>query len=154
MAALCDSIEQFILKMLDEFGDSIELQRNDMADYFRCAPSQITYVITTRFSPERGYITESRRGGGGCVKINKIDPNSSGQLLEIIKEKLTDGNIGEKDALSIISGLLTTGIIEKRESELMRAAVSDRAVNVPAMRDNVRANILKEMLIALLSKEE
>lgn len=153
MAALSDSIEQFINDMLDEFGDSVELRRNDMADYFRCAPSQITYVLATRFSPERGYVTESRRGGGGYIKVLKIKVDGCQRLMELIG-KLSEGAIGEKDAFSVLCGLEKTGTIGKCEYNIMKAAVSDKAIGVPVMKDAVRANVMKEMLIALLNGRE
>ena len=67
MAILSDSIEQFIKSLMDDYDEIIEIQRNELADYFSCAPSQINYVLATRFSPEKGYLIESRRGGGGCI---------------------------------------------------------------------------------------
>lgn len=151
MAVLSDHIEQFIKSMMDDCDQYLELQRNELASYFQCAPSQINYVLTTRFSPERGYRVESRRGGGGYIKVERIDLDPHEHVLTLIREKLGSGRISARDASRLIAGLKETGLADETQARLMEAAVSERALSVPsASRDAQRASILKEMLLALL----
>ena len=152
MAVLSDSIEQFIKSLME--GGMIELQRNELAEYFSCAPSQINYVLATRFSPEQGYVIESRRGGGGYIRVVRIDADRSEQIMAFVREKLAAGKISARDSHALISGLLEMGNIDKKQQRLLLAAISDKALCIPAMRDSIRASILKEMLLALLSEEE
>lgn len=155
MAILSDSIEQFIKSMMDEYEGMIELQRNELANYFSCAPSQINYVLATRFSPEKGYVTESRRGGGGYIKVVKLGMGDKhNRLLALITDKLGQGSISKRDADALIQGLLETEVIEQSQGRILRAAVSDKALNVPITKDQLRASILKEMLLALLAEED
>ena len=72
MAKISNSIEDFLLAMLKEAEGSLEIQRSLLAERFDCAPSQINYVLTTRFTPYKGYYVESRRGGGGFIRITKV----------------------------------------------------------------------------------
>ena len=155
MAVLSDNIEKFIKSMMDDYHGMIELQRNELADYFSCAPSQINYVLATRFSPEKGYIIESRRGGGGYIRVVRLKlDDRHDRLLALIREKLGKGSISQRDAETLISGLLDTEIIDKTQARLLRAAVSERALQVPVTKDRLRASILKEMLLALLAEED
>ena len=78
---ISDNIARLIEKMLDDGGGFAELKRNDLASQLGCVPSQINYVITSRFTPERGYITESRRGGGGYIKIVRVKLSIRGDNL-------------------------------------------------------------------------
>ena len=145
MAVLSDSIEQFIKSLMDEYDEMIEIQRNELADYFSCAPSQINYVLATRFSPEKGYLIESRRGGGGYIKLVKINPDKSEHILSLISEKLKSGSISKKDAEELI---------EEKQEKLMMAAISDKAIHIPSnIKDNLRASILKEMLLSILGED-
>ena len=155
MAVLSDNIEKFIKSMMDDYHGMIELQRNELADYFSCAPSQINYVLATRFSPEKGYIIESRRGGGGYIRVVRLKlDDRHDRLLALIREKLGKGSISQRDAETLISGLLDTEIIDKTQARLLRATVSEKALQVPVTKDRLRASILKEMLLALLAEED
>lgn len=155
MAVLSDNIEEFIKSMMDEYQGMIELQRNELASYFSCAPSQINYVLATRFPPEKGYIIESRRGGGGYIKVVRLDMGEKhDRLLALIREKLAKGSISKRDADALISGLRETEVIDGTQARMLKAAVSDKALNVPITKDQLRANILKEMLLALLAEED
>ncbi len=154
MAILSDHIEEFIKSMLAEYDEMVELQRNELASYFSCAPSQINYVLATRFSPEKGYLIESRRGGGGYIKVIKINPSRQEHISALISDKLSGGKIGEGDAYSLIEALHGAGYLSNREERLMKQILSDKALNIPALiKDNVRANILKEALFALLMED-
>ncbi len=149
MSLLCDMIEEFIKSMFDEYEDSVNLQRNELAAHFNCAPSQINYVLATRFNLDRGYIIESKKGGGGYIRVIRIDVEEN-DILDIVQKRIT-GEISEKDAVNIIEGLKCMELITKREERILKAAVYDKSLNVPVkVRDGARAAILKTMLISLL----
>ena len=86
MARISDTIEEFLKLLLEESGGKLEIQRNELADYFECAPSQINYVLATRFSLESGYYIESRRGGGGYIRIIYLDINDDDYLYRLIRK--------------------------------------------------------------------
>lgn len=96
MAILSDSIEQFIKSLLEEYDEMIELQRNELANYFSCAPSQINYVLATRFSPEKGYYVESKRGGGGYIKLVRIDTDQHTYISSLLNRELAKVRSGKK----------------------------------------------------------
>ena len=144
---LSNVIEEFIKEMLDE-TDMIELQRNELANKFNCVPSQINYVIATRFSPERGYSVESRRGGGGYIKITKVRPddgNYIGRALQLV------GNyISQQDMIGIVQNLYDCELIDKREAKIIVSAAGDNSLAVKQPeRDVLRAKILKNILVNL-----
>ncbi len=144
---ISDMIAEFIYDALRTGGGAAELQRNDLANSFGCVPSQINYVIATRFTPERGYIVESKRGGGGYIKIRRVTVTKSEYLMHVVN------SIGEtldgKTAQVFITNLFEAGIISHSEACIMLAAVSDRSLGT-GNRDGVRAAVLKNMLLALL----
>lgn len=142
-----DIIEEFIKELFDD-DEEIEIQRNDLAQKFNCVPSQINYVIQTRFKPSQGYYVESKRGGGGHITIRKVSNTKSDYLLHIIK------NIGDElsnsEAEILISDFLTYNLITGTEAKLIRVATSDNVLDLPKnLRDQLRANILKNMLLNL-----
>lgn len=147
--SISDIIELFIKELLDEANDqSIEIQRNELANYFKCAPSQINYVLTTRFSMDRGYIVESRRGGGGCIKIVQMRIENDRYIEGLISE--IGSSVNKLKAIQIIELLYQKDIISQNEKEIMNAAVSDRSIQSPFnIKNEVRANILKSMLLAI-----
>jgi transcriptional regulator CtsR len=152
MKRLSDVIEEFIKEMLSESDGIIELQRNEVANRFNCVPSQINYVIDTRFSPEHGYYVESRRGGGGCITIKKVMISSGDYLMHIINN--IGDSISQQDCYYFINNFVDYGIINNRESKIMKAATNDKTLNLhQSVRDNFRANILKNMLIILVNCE-
>ncbi|MDY3929056.1 MAG: CtsR family transcriptional regulator [Clostridia bacterium] len=142
-----DKIESFILELLkNDDNDWIELGRNELASVFNCVPSQINYVISTRFNADKGYIVESRRGGGGYLRIKKIKYNESDLLFKAI-EKI-GASIDSAAAKSIVGYLASTGTINENAANLILAAVSEKSIpqNVE-QKDTIRANILKNMLL-------
>lgn len=144
---ISDEVAKYLLELLEESHGDIQIQRNELANNIGCVPSQINYVITSRFTPEHGYIVESRRGGGGYIRITRIKTEKSTAIMNIIN------SIGSKlDALSaemIIDSLVQRGIISENTSKLMLSAVSDRVYSdVPVnLRCTLRASILKNMLL-------
>lgn len=154
MSVLSDHIESFIKELLMEDEGMAELQRNELAQRFNCAPSQINYVLTTRFSPSRGYITQSRRGGGGYIRVIQLDVDENEYIRDIIEEKLT-GGVGMRQAAELIEGMVETGLIDKKAKNIILAAISDKALDVPnEVKNELRSSILKEILISTLLKED
>jgi len=150
MSALSNSIEAFIKSMMAENDDKLQLQRNELAQYFNCAPSHINYVLSTRFTLERGYAVQSRRGGGGFIRIVRIDLDEDETLYSLLTERIGD-TIGERNANAVIGELHSCKFITGREAALMKASVSDRAVMAPLqIRDAVRAKCLKAQVAALI----
>ncbi|WP_456277111.1 CtsR family transcriptional regulator [Bacillus sp. AK128] len=153
MRNISDVIEQYLKQVLDISGEkAIEIKRNEIADKFQCVPSQINYVINTRFTLERGYIVESKRGGGGYIRIVKVEIDDRthllDQIIQLINKELTQSN-----AEDIILRLVEEEIITKKEARIM-LSVMDRSVlllNLPH-RDELRARLMKSMLSTLKYK--
>ena len=153
MSVLSDTIEKFIKELMSEYEDRIDLQRNELAQHFNCAPSQINYVLATRFTPDRGYITESRRGGGGYIRVVRLKVDKSDHLFLLVTNRIGD-EITRRDAEDIIMRLEESGAVTKCEASIMNAAISAKALNMPVvLKDRVRASILKQMVLVLLNKE-
>lgn len=151
MAKLSDIIEDFIKLMIAETKESqLEIQRNELASKFSCSPSQINYVLTTRFTTEKGYFIESKRGGGGCIRIKKIEYIENTSLAKIIIEKIGN-SITYNAGIQIIDALNEANVITERESNIFKMAINDRTLSfVCDGRNNIRAEILKAMVIALM----
>lgn len=151
MARLSDIIEEFIKQMFNENRDNvIFIQRNELADQFRCAPSQINYVLTTRFTYERGYLIESKRGGGGHIAIKQLEYDNSNKREELINQSIGD-TITYHNANALLNHLLESGVIEDRECEIMKIAINDRSLTSADKKNKVRADILKAMIMIILS---
>ena len=151
---LSDSIEHFIKTMLSEESTEVELKRNELAEYFGCAPSQINYVLATRFSPDHGYLTESRRGGGGYIRIVRVVESGSQRLMYLINERIGD-SLEEDECLRLISQLKEQQIVTADEATLMASAVSTRALGIPvpdAMKGVLRAKMMKSMLTTIAAR--
>ena len=149
MASRSDIIEQFILNTLAE-DSFIELSRNDLAKFFDCAPSQINYVLNTRFTINNGYVIESVRGGAGFIKVTRLTTgqNTLANLLELCSNSL---NVVEGN--QILDNLMSRGFISNEESNLLKRAISTKALNNPLnMEGMLRANILREIIIELMKR--
>ncbi len=151
MAGLSNYIERFIKEMLQEAEDGmIEIGRNDLADQFHCAPSQINYVLSTRFTPYKGYYIESRRGGSGYIKIMKLSWEKDEGLKNLICDTIGESLTKDK-AAHIVRTLLDEEIITENEGKLMLHALEDMALaRVTKDRNEVRADILRNMLLVYL----
>lgn len=146
---ISDIIEEFIKDLFNDESDYIEIGRNELAEHFNCVPSQINYVISTRFKPSQGYYVESKRGGGGHIRIRKIDITKSNYLMHIITNM--DESLTSQEADILISDLLSYGIVNKKEAKLLKVATSDNILIIPNQyRDTLRANIFKNMLLNLV----
>lgn len=153
MRNISDLIEQYLKQMLQDSSEgTVEIQRNELADRFSCVPSQINYVISTRFTLEKGYLVESKRGGGGYIRIQRIELPTYKTIHGHIRQTIGD-RIDQSAAEGLIYQLEEAGLIQGREANLLRAAMSREviAVKLP-LRDEIRARLLKSMLIALLAK--
>ncbi len=151
MARLSDTIEEFLKLLLAESEGRLEIQRNELAEYFECAPSQINYVLATRFSLERGYYIESRRGGGGYIRIVHLDIDDDDYIYKLITEQIGP-KLSQSEGESIVMGLVEREIITPREAFIMKAAIDDKSIPIPAsLRDNIRSSVLKSMLTAVLA---
>ena len=149
MANVSDIIENFILSTMGN-ADDINLSRNELADFFNCAPSQINYVLTTRFNLNRGYIIQSQRGGGGFIKIVKLKDFDNHYVYKIIEENLNKP-ISYKDALYILEDLVSKSFINKTQARAISYGLTDKALSNPIkMEGQLRANILKSFLINVL----
>lgn len=147
MSVLSDIIAQYIDQQLDTTDGAVELCRSELADNFGCTPSQITYVLRTRFSPTRGYQIESRRGGGGYVRVWRVSGEHAECISETIRSRLAQP-LSRRQAEEIIQGLVHMGVADEAAGELMQAAVSDRALRDvdPEQAARVRSRILSQML--------
>lgn len=143
--AMSDRIEAFIIELLkDAQVDGLEIGRNELAGVFNCVPSQINYVIKTRFSPERGYIIESRRGGGGYIKIKRRNQDDFGDLKGI-SDNVKNG-VGEDKAENILDYLLNTGRISTQQKDVITLVIFGDALKG---QDEMRGKILKDILMGI-----
>ena len=148
--AISDMIAGFIMEALSSEEGVAELQRSELAQKFNCVPSQINYVISTRFSPERGYIVESRRGGGGYIRIRRVPFDTKTLVMHTINA--IGDELDVKTAAAFISNLSDNGVITKSTAKLLSAAMSENAMRpLPAQYRNItRASLLKQMLLNLI----
>lgn len=143
---MSDIIEEFIKDLFDEENEAIEIQRNELAEHFNCVPSQINYVISTRFKPSQGYYVESRRGGGGHITIKKVNNTKDDYIMHIINNIGQNLTLNEVDIL--LSDFLSYNIIDKKEAKLLKVATSDNVLRLSKdIKDEVRARIFKNMLL-------
>ena len=145
---ISDLIASFLQDSLDTAENGVlEVQRSDLAQRFNCVPSQINYVMSTRFSPERGYIVESRRGGNGYIRITRVRVDRETLLMHVINS--LGGSVDLSSARAILSNLVQSGAMDRALGQTILPAVGDKALGqVPReKRDAVRADILKQVLI-------
>jgi len=153
MAQLSDNIEQFIKELMHEEAH-IELRRNELAQHFGCAPSQINYVLATRFSVDHGYIIESRRGGGGYVRIVRMQTRNEGNLLDSLLNRVGN-SVTEETANAIIMNLYEHDMITQNEMTIMRSAISRNALALPvSAKDVLRAAVFRNMLVQVFRNME
>ncbi len=144
---ISDIIENFIVETMGD-DNSVELSRNELAEYFSCAPSQINYVLSTRFTLEKGYVIDSRRGGGGYIKIQKV--NSDNVLQDIIVNAIGK-ELSLQRAHHITDRLLNEKVINDREAEIIKCMVADHTMMVPKnILDAIRASTMKQIVGILL----
>ncbi len=153
MGNLSDEIEKYLNYLINEYQGKIKIKRNRLADEFDCAPSQINYVLNTRFTSEKGYIVESRRGGSGFIRIIKISIESTDDLLRKLLARV-DQPLTKKEAEGIIDRLYDNNIINDREKELMETVFHKKSLKVDKpLRNHLRGNLMKSMLEVILKSE-
>ena len=141
-----------IIQMLED-KDEIEFQRNILAQNVGCVPSQINYVRSSRFTPERGYIVESRRGGGGCVRITRVSYDKDTLLMNVINS--VGSYISESTADDHLVNLMRHQLISRRDGVIIASALSDSNFKgLPAeIKDAVRACIFKQTLLSIIKQD-
>ena len=146
---ISDVIAQFINDMLDE-DPTAELQRSELASRFNCVPSQINYVISTRFSPERGYVVESRRGGGGYIRIRRVQADP--KMLVMHTVNAVGERVDAATAAALLANCVSAGVLGEGAARLILSVLGDQALHPvpPEDRDTVRASILKQALLSTL----
>lgn len=147
---ISDLIAGFIQDAVNEANGSAELQRAELASRFGCVPSQINYVISTRFSPEHGYIVESRRGGGGYIRIRRVRMDPKQLVMHTVN--VIGDSIDAATAGALLSNLTGGGAITGDTAHLMASAMGNAALRAvpPTLRDTVRADLFKQMLLRIL----
>jgi transcriptional regulator CtsR len=156
LSNLSDIIESFIKELLDaNNNDVIEIQRNILAQQFDCSPSQINYVLTTRFTNDRGYVVESRRGGGGYIRIFRVRSSMEDELKRILNETIGD-SITLNKSIDLINALMEREVITEGERAIMQSVLSDRVLNIVAYEDRnkLRADLLKEMILVSVENND
>lgn len=144
---ITDLIANFLQESLNESDGVLEVQRSDLAQQFNCVPSQINYVMSTRFSPEHGYIVESRRGGNGYIRITRVRVDRQTLMMHVINS--LGVRLDLPSARAILSNLVESGALDETVGQTLLTALGDQALNtVPRpIRDAVRADIAKQVLI-------
>ena len=151
MANISEQIEKFLIATLGE-NDSIDITRNSLAEFFSCVPSQINYVLETRFTVDRGFIVESKRGGGGFVKITRIKNNDNNEYLNGLFIDSVGEELSAKRFSQILDKLVSDNIMTDKERVLIESALSDDSLLMPfTIRDKVRANAFKNVILKLMN---
>ena len=149
---ISDIIEEFIMSSLDD-DQFIELSRNDLAKFFSCVPSQINYVLNTRFTVNRGFVVESQRGGGGYIKVVRVQDNNSNFLKNALE--ICSQPISVLQANQLLEHMKTRNLITTIEMELIKSAMSPKSLNNPINIDNkLRANIMQQVIIETMKLKE
>ena len=152
MANISDTIEKFIVASIGE-SDYVEISRNSLADYCSCAPCQINYVLDTRFTIDRGYAIESKRGGSGFIKISKLKTNDKNAYLNTLVLDSIGDELSLKRLAQICDKLERDKILEVREKEIILCALSDESLAMPfSIKEQVRAKSFKNILINIMKK--
>ena len=146
---ISDSVAKYIMQLLNEADGTAEIQRNELANVLGCVPSQINYVITSQFTPEQGYHVESRRGGGGYIRITRRQLSKSDVVMHIINA--VGDSLDGGTARAMTENMLQNGVIDSDAASLLQAAASDKSLSlIPReFRDAVRASIYKNMLLVV-----
>lgn len=154
MASISDIIEKFIKDLMED-SDTVQIQRNELASLFNCAPSQINYVLTTRFSREKGYEVQSKKGGGGYVKIDRVSKLNRDEILHILNEKI-DKEITYLQSKILIKWLIEINLINNREAKIILCAIDDKSLSTPVrgLNDILRSKVLKNIIEELFNIEE
>ena len=149
MSKISDIIEAFILEQLED-TEFVNLSRNELASFFNCAPSQINYVLSTRFTMPRGFIVESHRGGGGYIRLARINLEKDEYINDLISNVLRN-DIDYRESLQILDNLVKLNIISVDTAEAISYAISSKALAMPIKIENrLRSNILRNIIINII----
>ena len=157
MQNLSHDIEMHILELMGADDEAfIELRRKELAEAFGCVPSQINYVLRSRFSPEHGYLIESRRGGKGYIRIIRINYETPEEKINHI-EDIIGNSISIREAQRVLEMLQAKELITARERLLIEIAlreVSDKGSKIfelnKAAREKMQADMMKRLLRGLM----
>lgn len=144
--SMSDIIEQYLKSVLGE-SPTVEIRRSEIADHFDVVPSQINYVIKTRFTPQRGYLVESKRGGGGYIRIERVSLLDDVDILDTLIKGIGD-LLTERDAAAMIQTLYQEEVVTKREGNLMLMMIDDQTLAMSDRydRQRLRAHVMKMLL--------
>ena len=148
---ISDLVTMRIMEMLEQ-GGTADIQRNELASMLGCVPSQINYVISSRFTPEQGYIVESRRGGGGYIRISRVNYDRSAVIMHVVNS--LGRRLDYAAAVAIIKDLAYQRFIDVASANLMLAAMSEKVLySAPVdVRDNIRSSVFKQMLLTAINE--
>ena len=151
---MSDLVAQYILNMLEAQDGCAEIQRNELAGSLGCVPSQINYVITSRFTPEQGYIVESRRGGGGYIRICRVNMDKGTAIMHIVNS--VGKTLDRATAEAMLNNMLQREMMQLQTAKVIAAALSDRTLAGVEQdkRDALRAALFKNMIITLNNGRE
>jgi len=154
MGNLADRIEHYLKRIIEQSEEGyVILQRGVLAEEFSCAPSQINYVLETRFTVERGYLVESRRGGGGYLRIVRLGINEESDFQNIMRQ-LIGNQLSENRAFNLLQRLVDDEIINRREAEIIRTVLHRDTLGPESPAVNAqRAHMMKRILLTL-SRED
>ena len=146
---MSDVIATRILELIEASEESVaEIQRNELASLFGCAPSQINYVLSSRFTPEHGFIIESRRGGGGYIKIQRVMPKPGNQMMHVVNA--IGDYVSYSDAAAIVRNCYDYDLITEKEARIILAAITEKSIPIEQpQQDALRARMLKNILVAI-----
>lgn len=146
--SISDIIEEYLKQILGE-SSQIEIRRSEIANHFDVVPSQINYVIKTRFTIQHGYLVQSKRGGGGYIRIERVNLLDNVDVLNSLIQAIGD-SISERDAYNIVRTLYDEKVLTRREGDLMLVALSKQTLNVNDC--NVEAQLRARILISMLNR--
>lgn len=150
MSSLADHIERYIKTRLQQSGDRVvEINRAQLADDFSCVPSQINYVLTTRFTVDSGYIVESRRGGGGYIRILQVPPGKRQDIVDDLVKRI-GSSLSEADSSRVLSMAVSLGLVKPAEARLVRGVLQQESAGFEGDKDVLRAKLLRSLFIVLL----
>lgn len=154
MASLVKQIENYINRLLDlSEHNCIEIQRADLAKIFMCVPSQINYVLSTRFNEANGYYIETRRGGGGYVRIMRVGLPADEDMHALL-DKAKEKQVGQTEAERLLQRLYHEGLLTKREAEMLKAVLTKENLQLPEEQETaLRGRALRMVLITLLRED-
>ena len=147
---MSDLVAEYIMRLLDETDGNAEIKRNELASDLGCVPSQINYVITSRFTPEQGYIVESRRGGGGYIRITRVMTDKRVVMMHIVNS--IGDSITSAEAGAVLGNMRERNMISDYDYLMISTALSDKSyAAVPQnIRDKLRASLMKNMLVTVI----